>query len=82
MLVDGEFWAVQRRFALRSMRHLGLLGKLTNDVEHILKKEITVVIQRMKSQKRVEIQNYFNGPLISVLWSVLTGSEVCRRKLF
>ena len=77
MLVDGDFWAVQKRFTLRRMRQFGF-G--TRNMENLLKEEVEVLLKDMKLQLSnnghiFEFKNYFNISLVNALWQMLASAR-------
>lgn len=81
MLVDGEFWSIQRRFTLRCLRELGLSG-----AENLLATEISSLLSRLLRSdhqsgnklhgKVIEFNHTFNVPLINVVWSLIGGKSM------
>lgn len=76
MLVDEEFWSIQRRFSLRTMRRLGTLGKLSNEMEELMKKEIVLLMDRIRLSGSVqEFKHLFSVPFLNVLWGLLGNRQ-------
>ncbi len=76
MLVDEEFWSIQRRFSLCTMRRLGTLGKLSNQMEELMKKEIVLLLDRIRLSGSVqEFKHLFSVPFLNVLWGLLGNRQ-------
>ncbi len=77
MLVDGDFWAVQKRFTLRHMRQFGFA---TRSMESLIKQEVELLLEEMKRQldddgNIFEFKNYFNISLVNTLWLMLASAR-------
>ena len=77
MLVDGPFWATQRRFTLAHMREFGF-GKTNMEslIDHEVQSMLADMKQKLEDSGRVfHFKNYFNIPLINTLWWILAGAR-------
>lgn len=77
MLVDGDFWMVQKRFTLHHLRELGF-GK--QSMENLIQNEVKILLADMERQlgdgdHHFEFKNYFNVSLVNALWMMLASTR-------
>merc|ERR1712133_109038 len=76
---NGLHWAVQRRFALKTLKDFGF-GK--KSLESAINIEIDEVIQCFKSCKGEDflLKHDFNIPIINILWQLIAGYRFTKEK--
>lgn len=76
---SGAHWAVQRRFALKTLKDFGF-GK--KSLESVINNEIDEVIQCFRSHKGEDflLQHDFNIPIINILWQLIAGYRFTKEK--
>ena len=77
MLVDGDFWTIQKRFTLQHSRDFGF-GR--QNMETLVNKEVAVLLADMDRQlyqkgNDFEFKNFFNISLVNALWVMLASSR-------
>lgn len=77
MLVDGDFWMIQKRFMVHHLRELGY-GK--KNMEDLVQNEVRILLTDMKCQIEergsiFEFKNYFNVSLVNSLWMMLASTR-------
>ncbi|XP_046401397.1 methyl farnesoate epoxidase-like [Ischnura elegans] len=78
---DGPAWVEQRRFTIRQLRDLGLLG--LQKVQHHVQAEITALLQSIRSlpegtvkgSRLIEANGVFTIHIVNVLWALMSGKH-------
>ncbi|XP_071454081.1 methyl farnesoate epoxidase-like [Hetaerina americana] len=78
---DGPAWAEQRRFTLRHLRDLGLLG--LNKVQHHVQAEIVALLQNirehpegpLKGSRIIQANGIFTMHIVNILWALMSGKR-------
>ena len=71
---EGQTWAEQRRFALRTLRDFGF-GK--SGMEQMIKEEVQLFTEEIRKSKGepLDFTNKFNLPILNALWNVTVGQR-------
>lgn len=73
---DGNFWEIQRKFASKVLRQLGM-GK-SNMIDHIEQESNEMVNffrNKCENECPIEMQHVFDVPVLNTLWTLLAGSR-------
>lgn len=74
VFTDESHWEVQRKFAMRTLKQLGL-GR-TNMVEHIEREAYEMIeffMKRSKDGSPLEMHDAFDISVLNVMWAFLSG---------
>ena len=74
---DGNLWKEQRKFAIKTLKHLGL-GR--NSLEHHIEAETVEVCKFLADQVSsgpadIRIDEFFDLPCLNVIWSLVNTSR-------
>ncbi len=75
LFINGQSWVEQRRFALRTLRDLGL-GK--NGMEALVAEEVDALCKHIEARSEkgpVQMQGFFDEWALKALWKVLTNED-------
>ena len=74
---DGDLWKEQRRFAVKTLKELGV-GK--HSLEHCIDKETAEMISYLNeyissNSQILRMDNFFDFPCLNVIWSLVNTSR-------
>jgi methyl farnesoate epoxidase/farnesoate epoxidase len=75
LLILGEAWKEQRRFALKHLRDLGF-GK-SSMMEEIIREEFVQLAEKFRENggKEVDSHQLFNLTVVNVIWGIVAGKR-------
>lgn len=75
VFVEGEYWQEQRRFSLRTLKHLGL-GR--NSMAISIEKEALEMVNFLKIKSKlglIEMDKLFDISVLNLIWTLLAGQR-------
>lgn len=71
---DGEFWDVQRKFALKILRQMGMgRSNMIEQVEHECVEMVRFFRKQSENGQLIEMQHAFDIPVLNILWILVAG---------
>lgn len=74
VFTDGEFWEVQRKFALKVLRQMGMgRSNMIEQVEQECAEMVRYLRQQSNTGQLIEMQHAFDIPVLNILWVLVAG---------